>query len=53
MGLLVASPAVGVILKYSRAFDLPPYPTMFLSIAGLLAIVGLWYAVAGRNTESG
>jgi MFS family permease len=53
MGLLVASPIAGVILRCSRMTDLPPYPTMFLSIAGLLAMVGLWYAVAGRNVESG
>ena len=52
LGLLVASPAAGVILSSSKAFDLPPYPTMFLSIAGLLAIVGLWYALASRNAET-
>ena len=53
LGLLVASPTAGVILSSSAAFALPPYPTMFLSIAGLLAIVGLWYALASRNAESG
>jgi MFS family permease len=53
MGLLVASPAVGVMLKYSRAFDLPAYPAMFLSVAVLLAAVALWYGLASRNSESG
>jgi MFS family permease len=52
LGLLVASPIAGVILKYSRAISLPSYPAMFLSIAGLLATVGVWYAIAGRETEA-
>jgi MFS family permease len=52
MGLLVASPIAGVILRCSRMTGLPPYPTMFLSIAGLLAIVGLWYAAAGRDVDA-
>jgi MFS family permease len=53
LGLLVASPAVGVVLNYSRVFDLPAYPTMFLSVAVFLAAIGLWYAVASRKAESG
>ena len=44
-GLVIASPSVGVILKYSESVGLPPYPTMFLSMAGLLTLVTLWYAV--------
>jgi MFS family permease len=52
LGLLVASPAAGVILSSSKTFALPAYPTMFLSIAGLLAMVGLWYAVASRKAEA-
>jgi MFS family permease len=51
LGLLVASPAAGVILSSSETFALPPYPTMFLSIAGLLGMVGLWYALASRNAR--
>jgi MFS family permease len=46
LGLLVASPAVGVVLRYSEMVGLAPYPTMFLSMAGLLAMVTLWYALA-------
>jgi hypothetical protein len=42
---LVASPAVGVVLKYSQSAGLPPYPTMFLSMAAGLTLVTLWYAV--------
>ena len=44
MGLFVASPSVGVILSYAHSIGLPPYPTMFLSMAGLLTVVTLWYA---------
>ena len=50
LGLLVASPAAGVVLKYSEAVGLPPYPTMFLSMAALLAMVGCWYAVTSSVT---
>jgi MFS family permease len=43
-GLLIASPSVGVVLRYSESVGLPPYPTMFLSMAALLTLVTLWYA---------
>jgi MFS family permease len=45
LGLFIASPSVGVILRYAHSVGLPPYPTMFLSMAGLLTVVTLWYAV--------
>ena len=44
LGLVVASPAVGVTLRYSHSLGLPPYPTMFLGMAGLLMLVSVWYA---------
>ncbi|MFZ1934743.1 MAG: MFS transporter [Thermoguttaceae bacterium] len=44
LGLVVASPAVGIILSHSASLGLPPYPTMFLSMAALLTLVTLWYA---------
>jgi len=47
MGQLIGSPAAGVMLKYSEAAGLPPYPTMFLAMSGVLALVGAWYAAAG------
>jgi MFS family permease len=50
LGLLVASPFAGVVLKYSRQIGLPPYPAMFLSVAGLLGLVGLWYAFVSRES---
>jgi MFS family permease len=51
LGLVIASPAVGVILRYSASLGLPPYPTMFLSLAALLTLVTLWYA-ARRPTSA-
>jgi predicted MFS family arabinose efflux permease len=48
VGQLIGSPAAGVMLKYSETAGLPPYPTMFLAMSGVLALVGVWYAVAGE-----
>jgi MFS family permease len=48
-GLVIASPAVGAMLKYSAAAGLPPYPTMFFSMAGFLGLVALWYAVVSAD----
>lgn len=46
IGVFVGSPAAGALLQYSPAFGLSPYPTMLCTIAGLLALVGFWYAAA-------
>ncbi len=51
LGQLVGAPAAGAILHYSRPLGLPPYPTMFLSTAGLLAAMGVFYAL-GRSRGS-
>jgi MFS family permease len=48
-GLVIASPTVGVVLKYSESLGLPPYPTMFLAMAAGLTLVTLWYAVKGSE----
>ena len=50
LGLLVGSPAAGAVLKYSPLVGLPPYPTMFVTMATLLAAIGLWYAAADQCT---
>ena len=49
VGQLIGAPTAGAVLRYSRPAGLPPYPTMFLTIASLLALVGVWYAVASRG----
>jgi hypothetical protein len=49
LGQLVGAPAAGAVLNYSQLAGLPPYPTMFLAMAGVLAASGGWYAVVGRG----
>ncbi len=44
LGQLIGAPTAGAVLQYSEIAGLPPYPTMFLLMAGVLAAVGLWYA---------
>ena len=48
LGLLVGSPSAGAILNFSPWIGLPAYPTMFLTMAVLLGLIGLWYGVASR-----
>ena len=43
VGQLVGAPTAGAALRYSEVVGLPPYPAMFLLMAGLLAAVGLCY----------
>ena len=49
LGILVVSPSAGAILEYSGLVGLAPYPTMFLTMAGAVLIVGLWYAAASSE----
>jgi hypothetical protein len=49
MGQLIGAPVAGAVLRYSPSVGLPPYPTMFLTMAGLMALVGVWY-LAARNS---
>jgi MFS family permease len=43
LGQLVGAPIAGAVLEYSSSAGLPPYPTMFLTMAALLVLVGVWY----------
>jgi MFS family permease len=43
IGLLVGSPIAGVVLHFSERCGLPPYPTMFISVAGLMTALALPY----------
>ena len=49
MGQLIGAPVAGAVLRYSPLVGLRPYPTMFLTMAGLMALVGAWY-LAPRNS---
>ena len=49
VGQLIGAPTAGAVLRYSPSAGLPPYPTMFLTMAGLLAAAGGYYAAVGRR----
>ncbi len=51
-GQLVGAPLIGAILHYSGHLGLPPYPTMFVTIACLLTTIGVAYALTCRRYES-
>jgi MFS family permease len=48
LGQLIGAPVAGEVLHYSKLAGLPPYPTMFITVVGLLAGAVIWYAV-GRD----
>ena len=49
VGLLAGSPMAGIIVKYSGAWALPPYPVLFVTMAALLAAAAVWYAISSRR----
>ncbi len=51
LGLLIGSPLAGAVIKYSPLAGLPPYPTMFITMSAILAVIGVWYAVGSRDRQ--
>jgi MFS family permease len=51
VGTLVGAPAAGAVLKYSRPAGLSPYPTMFVTMAALMAAVGAVYVALSRPAK--
>lgn len=51
VGLLVGAPMAGLIVHYSGQLGLPAYPTMFVAMAGVLAMVGIMYGATRRRSE--
>jgi len=49
VGALIGAPAAGALLQYSGQLGLPSYPTMFITIAALMALVGISYAFTCRR----
>jgi MFS family permease len=49
VGQLTGAPTAGAILRYSQPAGLPPYPTMFLTMAGLLVMATVCYAAMTRR----
>lgn len=52
MGTFVGAPLIGTILSKSKAFGLPPYPTMFLTLAVGLSLLSLVYLLRAPATKS-
>ncbi|MFH1923846.1 MAG: MFS transporter [Planctomycetota bacterium] len=51
LGNLVGAPLAGAIVHFSGRVGLPGYPTMFVSLAGLLGVAGVAYGLTswGKN----
>ncbi len=49
LGNLVGMPALGGILHLAEKLEIPKYPTMFVSLAAVMAIVAVWYAIGSRG----
>jgi MFS family permease len=49
LGNLVGAPAAGAIVHFSVMVGVPGYPAMFVSVATVLALVGVTYALTGRR----
>ena len=48
-GQVIGMPTAGAIVHYSPAIGLQPYPTMFLSMASVVAMAGLGYTWLSRG----
>jgi MFS family permease len=48
-GNLIGQPAVGNLLHYAAQWDLPQYPTMFLTVAAMLLGVAALYGYCSRS----
>ena len=53
VGQLIGAPMAGAVLRFSPSAGLAPYPTMFLTMAALLALVGVYYGMTHKKTASG
>jgi lipid-A-disaccharide synthase-like uncharacterized protein len=49
IGQLLGMPAAGIIIHYSARADLPPYPVLFFSMAVLIGVTTLGYAMVSRR----
>jgi MFS family permease len=51
LGLLIGSPTAGAVIRYAPLAHLKPYPTLYITMAALVAAVGAWYAYSSRRRE--
>ena len=53
LGVLIGAPLAGLILEGAGHTGLPPYPTMFIVMAVIIAMVGMIYFVStGRRKQT-
>jgi len=49
LGNLLGMPALGGVIHMSKRLGLPSYPTMFISLSTVMALVAAWYAIGSRG----
>lgn len=49
VGNMIGQPCVGSIIETAKHFGMAPYATMFVTVASLMCLVAIWYAVATRG----
>lgn len=49
IGVFVGAPLIGSLLTVTQAMEVPSYPTMFLTVSFLLALVGITYYMLDRK----
>lgn len=49
IGMLLGQPLAGGIVEFSRLFGLPPYGTMFVTVASVLLAIAALYTLLGRR----
>ena len=52
IGNLIGQPMAGGIVEYSGRLGLPPYATLWISMASGLALVGVYYAIVSRRAPN-
>ncbi|MCH8921907.1 MAG: MFS transporter [Planctomycetes bacterium] len=52
IGNLLGQPMAGGIVEFSGRLGLPPYPTLWVTMAAGLALVGLYYTVVSRQSPA-
>jgi hypothetical protein len=48
VGGMIGQPAAGSLVEMARLGNLPPYPTMFISIAATMCLTAAVYALTTR-----
>jgi predicted MFS family arabinose efflux permease len=49
LGMLIGSPTAGSILRVADVLGFPKYPSMFITLSFVFALLGIWYAIRSRG----